>query len=334
MANQVLANQDDPAGSYVTFTADPNYCFPAVSRSPVVFPMSGDSDAGAGIEAKLIDSITIENNGTVTIVVGAGDVGAGTHNKPYLAPLALRGIQDPVFGPPVPGSQVTAITVTHPPTAASATNAANVNIPETTASYTITKAGNTALCFIAYDPAGGESITAVSTESNGDFTKLDTVTIGGSTGYKLETWALKNAAHAVTQDVFVTNAKSPTLMTKAIVATVEISSDSADPSDITLSATGTDDRPVTAASADTAAANEVFVSALLVAGVPTAEPGGLEDSFVTHIEKDQYGNQPVSVGTSFSLYIYRQNFIAVGNYGFSCSLPEAHDWAISTHSFK
>ena len=334
MSDSVVLNQDDPAGSYVTFTADATKCFPGVPRSPIVAPIAAGEENSPGIDAELIDSITVEEDGTYKVVVNAAKAGAGSHNKPYLAPMALNGRRI-VVGPPIPGADSGGVTVTHPPRAIASgyPGAGGTALPQQTASYTVTKVGNSVLCFIAYDPAGGDSIASVSTESNGAFTLLELLTVGGTYGYKLATYILKNAQHVVTQDVLVTNAIHPEMFAHAAIATCEINSGFTDPSDATTTATGSDAFPITAASADTVAANEVFVSALLVSGGATAAPAALADN-TNEIAFDQDGNRYVQSDTTFTLYVYQQNVIAIGNYGFSCTLATARDWAIATHSFK
>ena len=345
-----VATQADPAGQYVAVDVDAGVAVADVARSPGVMPWYGRDVRGVArvgplLRPEEVSSIAVVDHlFVVTMVDGYADsrgdgVGAaGTYTSPGLCPVTVENGAGPcIMGDEVSGGTAS---IVRPPLAAVSFGATRGALLEEASCFCeVTTAGNALVAVVAYDPAGGISITSVervdADTTRRAFTLIESVTVGGSSGTKLATYRLYNqSVTAVGSIVEVTFSGAPN---RGIVSVAEVQGCLASPLDVSVTASGSDALPSTAASAETAAANEVALIALLASGAfeSTTLPVDPEGVVRLDLAYNQYGGtNPQDDPGIFTLFMWRKNVIEVTNFGFATTLAEARDWAVSLHSFK
>ena len=346
-----VAVVSDPAGQYVDVDVDAGIAVADVARCPAVVPWYG-LDAlgvprlGPQLRAEEIDTIEVDGDDqwVVTMLdgyadsVGDGVGAAGTYTAAGLCPVTVEN----GAGPCILGDEVMGGTgsIVRPPLATVSFGASRGQFLEAASCYCqVTTAGNALVAVVAYDPTGPVSIVSVervdTDTTRTAFTLIESVTVGGSSGTKLATYRLYNQpVTAAGSIVEVTFTGAPN---RGIVAAAEVQGCLSSPLDVSVTASGSDALPSTAASADTAAANEVAIYALLASGAFDATTLPLDPDGVVRLDLayNQYGGtSPQDDPGIFTLFMWRQNFIAVTNIGFATTLTEARDWAVAIHSFK
>lgn len=326
--------QDDPAGAYLKIDVDAAFSDSSIPRAVGMIGVSSDAGVSPALMASEMSAVGADGS-----VVGC-TIGEVFADSPFgidydlgIHVLLEGGVRGPLITP----DEVSAITLVNPPQVGQyIVNA--FDIEKTTVSVEtppiVTTGGNSLLCAVAWDSSGGASVTSIVRSKGGvdsTYDLVSTTVIGGAGNYTLGVYILKNQLVTNVLQALPTLVVTMSAPVSAIrVVCLEVSNCVADPLDASTTASGSDELPVTPASAETVAANEAIVSFMLISGnvfadaVAPAVPEGVV--FI--------GAKLGGEGAALSLYAYRQNIIAIDNVGFSATLSEARDWAVAVHSFQ
>ena len=188
----------------------------------------------------------------------------------------------------------------------------------------IATTGDALLAFVAWDPAGAITLSSVKLGAT-DFTLIETLTVGGGSGYKLATWKLVNQAAVSGGTVTATLSGTAS---SVMCGVVNIRDCAAAPTDQMKSATGSGTAVAVTGTADTAQVDELLVAFVLVAGDATATasvPAGYTEA--------------ATVGNAAStplmyVHTYYCNVNAIATYSLASTLSDSRDWAAALYALK